>query len=164
VTFVLRPPTAHDAERVAAVHVSAWREAYAHLLPVGFFDDAHVRIRREMWAQNLGSSVDAWTIRIGERGGRLVGFATAGPSGAGGNAEPVRARQLYNLYVLRAEYGTGLGQALLDEVLGDESAELWVAERNPRAITFYRRNGFEFDGARHVDADLPAMASVRMIR
>ena len=44
-------------------------------------------------------------------------------------------------------HGTGAGQRLLDAAIGDAPAFLFVADRNPRAVRFYERNGFEFDGA-----------------
>ena len=50
--------------------------------------------------------------------------------------------QLYILYLLRSEHGTGLGPALLDAVLdADAGASLWVADPNPRAQAFYRKAG-----------------------
>jgi ribosomal protein S18 acetylase RimI-like enzyme len=66
--------------------------------------------------------------------------------------------------VTRAAHGTGIGQALLDEVLGEEPAMLWVAKENPRAIAFYRRNGFELDGAEEVDPSMPSITHARMVR
>ena len=49
-------------------------------------------------------------------------------------------------------------------VVGDDPAMLWVAERNPRAIRLYVRNGFARDGARREDEDRPLLSSVRMVR
>jgi RimJ/RimL family protein N-acetyltransferase len=39
-----------------------------------------------------------------------------------------------------------------------------VAEDNPRAHAFYRRNGFAPDGTRQIADTLEGMATVRMIR
>ncbi len=58
----------------------------------------------------------------------------------------------------------GSGQALLDSAVADRSAFLWVAELNPRAIAFYRRNGFEADGAHTVSAEWENLAEIRMVR
>jgi ribosomal protein S18 acetylase RimI-like enzyme len=64
---------------------------------------------------------------------------------AAATAEPdaPRDRELLSIYVLSKAYGSGAGQALLDAALGDRPACLWVAAQNPRAQSFYRRNGFE---------------------
>jgi ribosomal protein S18 acetylase RimI-like enzyme len=68
------------------------------------------------------------------------------------------------LYVAAADHGGGAGQALLDAVLEEGPAVLWVAKENPRAIAFYRRNGFEFDGAEQTDPMVPTIIDVRMLR
>jgi ribosomal protein S18 acetylase RimI-like enzyme len=65
--------------------------------------------------------------------------------------------------VLAAHHGTGIGQTLLDEVLGSGPAQLWVAKQNPRAIAFYRRNGFAFDGAEQTDESTD-ITEARMLR
>ncbi len=41
---------------------------------------------------------------------------------------------------------------------------LWVASENPRAIAFYRRNGFPLDGAQKIEKQWENMESVRMVR
>ena len=163
-TLVVRAPSPADAREIAELHVSTWREAYAHLLPEEFFDGAHVRGRHEMWDRLLEDPRPEWNIRVAERDGETIGFAFAGPS-IGPDAEDLpRERQLYMIYVAAAHHGTGAGQALLDAVLGDAPAMLWVAKENPRAIAFYRRNGFELDGAEQIDPGAPLITDARMAR
>ena len=74
----------------------------------------------------------------------VIGFAG---TGGGDHAERPRPLELGAIYVLAEYHGTGAGQALLDAAIGDEPAFLFVARGNPRAIRFYERNGFVFDGA-----------------
>ncbi|MFP3380653.1 GNAT family N-acetyltransferase, partial [Bacillus sp. SIMBA_069] len=88
------------------------------------------------------------TIAIAERDGELIGLASSGPS-MGELMEP--ALQLYTLYVLNMNHGSGAGAALLEAVLSKKPAQLWVADPNPRAHAFYRKNGFEFDGTVQID-------------
>ncbi|WP_314508380.1 GNAT family N-acetyltransferase [uncultured Microbacterium sp.] len=159
--FEVRAAVPDDARRIAELHVLTWQETYAHLLPPGFLDEAHSRMRREMWDRILRDGRPELTVRVAVSEGKIVGFAMSGPS-QGGDAP--RDRQLYNIYVLQAAHGTGIGQALLAGVLGAEPAMLWVAKENPRAIAFYRRNGFELDGATEFEAATPAITHVRMVR
>jgi ribosomal protein S18 acetylase RimI-like enzyme len=163
-TFVVRPAEIPDVERLAQLHVSTWQETYSHLLPAGFFDDAHTAMRRRMWTRILSDPRGDWTIRIAEVDGRAVGFAMSGPSVATGEQRPPRELQLFSLYVCASEHGTGIGQALLDETLGVDPAVLWVARQNSRAVAFYRRNGFEFDGTEKIDPTAPMITDARMIR
>ena len=46
----------------------------------------------------------------------------------------------------------------------DGSAMLWVAKENPRAMAFYLRNGFRFDGAEQIDPHAPLINDARMVR
>ena len=163
-TFTVRVPEPSEAEEIADLHVLTWRETYTHLLPDGFFDEEYVAGRRRLWHRLLENPREHWRIRVAERDGRIIGLATAGPSTAADGDDPPRERQLYMLYVLATEYGGGAGQALLDEVLGDEPAVLWVAKENPRAIAFYRRNGFVFDGIEQAYPGIPALVDARMVR
>jgi GNAT superfamily N-acetyltransferase len=72
------------------------------------------------------------------------------------------ARQLYVLYVVAADHGTGAGLALLAAVLDpEEPVALWVADPNPRAQAFYRKHGFVADGAAQVEGGL---REIRMVR
>ena len=54
-----------------------------------------------------------------------------------------------------------MGYALLKAAIGDEPAYLWVLDGNPRAIDFYERQGFRFDGTRKTE---PVGVERRMVR
>lgn len=161
-TWSVREPVPADAAALAALHVSTWRETYERMLPESFFSEDFVAGRRRMWDQVLTAPREDFIVRVAERDGELVGFVWAGA--APGDAGAPRERQLYALYVAAAQHGTGAGQALLDAALGSDPAQLWVAKANPRAIAFYRRNGFAFDGAEQTDAAAPSITEARMRR
>lgn len=163
-SFTLREPALLDAAEIAELHVATWREAYSHLLPEGFFTDEHIQRRHQMWNHVLRSPRKEWDIVIAESSGRIIGFAFMGPSiGPEGQAPP-RDRQVFSIYVAAEFYGSGAGQALLDATAGDGPAMLWVAKDNPRAVAFYRRNGFEFDGTEQTDPGAPMLVDARMVR
>lgn len=61
--------------------------------------------------------------------------------------------------------GAGIGAvAAPDAGARVEPVSLWVAKQNPRAIAFYLRNGFRFDGAEQQDPGAPAITDARMVR
>jgi ribosomal protein S18 acetylase RimI-like enzyme len=66
--------------------------------------------------------------------------------------------------LVKAPHGSGLGQGLLEAAIGTEFAALWVAEENPRAQAFYRRNGFAFTGVKEPIEDWEGLIEVRMAR
>ncbi len=159
--FVIRQPTPADVPGLVRVHVETWRASYSELLPAGFFTEEFTAARTRMWTSITGAPRADRHVRVAEREGVVVGFALAGlPEDA---ASP-RPLQLYSIYLDPDQHGSGVGQALLDAVLGDSPAVLWVAERNPRARAFYERNGFRLDGERHIDAATPDLVEVRMVR
>lgn len=131
-----------DAESIARVHVTAWQEAYAHLLPATFLASLNVAARAERWRGIIADP--RTTVLVATIDDVVVGWASAGP---GRDPEAPRDRELEGIYVLASTYGSGAGQALLDGVIGDAPAYLWTADDNPRAEGFYRRNGFRRDGA-----------------
>ena len=146
-----------EAADLAQVHVESWRETYAHHLPTSHFTAEAVAHRTLMWTEVLASSGGPdRRIAVAEKGKVIIGLAGAGVPLSGGP----RPWQLYSLYLLAEFHGSGAGQALLDAVVGTDPAFLWVARRNPRAQSFYRRNGFRPDGATRVQ-DLPVLRLVR---
>ncbi|GAA2753357.1 GNAT family N-acetyltransferase [Amnibacterium kyonggiense] len=164
----IREATPADAEAIGRMHWASWREAYAPLLPEGFFTPEGEARRVEQWRRILaGPASPDVVLRIAERDGSVVGHASAGPARPNDTAgAPVRERELWSIYVLASEYGTGLADRLLTAVLPDDvPAELWVFEANPRAIAFYAKHGFRPDGARHVfGPELNGQPEIRLVR
>lgn len=84
-----------------------------------------------------------------ELGGKVIGYMKLNTGNA--QTEPMAddSMEVERIYVLRAHQGAGVGQALLDRALAQAREqhmhEMWLGvwEHNPRAIAFYRRNGFE---------------------
>ena len=99
-------------------------------------------------------------IWVAEVDGEIVGWAN---TSGGRDDDAPRDLELEGLYVLDAHHGTGVGQALLDASIGERPAYLWAIADNPRAHAFYRRNGFELDGATLFDDDWQ-VTHVRFVR
>ena len=157
--LTVRPADVQDADAIAAVHVRAWQEAYAHLLPADFLAALDVDARAQRWrAIVTDPTVDVLVACVD---GRVVGWASAGP----GRGDAPRDRELEGIYVLATHHGSGAGQALLDAAVGTDPAFLWVADGNPRAEAFYHRNGFARDGTvKHEPIGPTGIDAVRMVR
>ncbi|MCR2827311.1 GNAT family N-acetyltransferase [Microbacterium sp. zg.Y909] len=163
-SFTVREPGRADAGALAALHVSTWQETYSRLLPEGFFTDAFADGRRRMWEYLLAQPRPEHAVRVAELDGALIGFAWIGPGRGEPDEAPPREHELCAIYVAAAHHGSGVGQELLDAALGALPASLWVATQNPRAIAFYRRNGFAFDGVEKTDPAIPGITEARMLR
>ncbi|GLI27189.1 N-acetyltransferase [Agromyces rhizosphaerae] len=162
-TLVIRAPEPHEAETLARLHVETWRETYTGQLPDEYFGERMLEQRRSLWNAMLGEhDRDDLRVSVAEADGELVGLACSGrPQNP---QHPPRPRQLYMIYVSRTHHGTGAGQGLLDAVLGDDPAYLWVAKENPRAQAFYARNGFALDGVEHPYEHVETFIEARMVR
>jgi GNAT superfamily N-acetyltransferase len=158
----LRTAKLADADALASVHHATWVTAYGDLLPAEFWETHTLAERTRSWQRSLMRGL---APTLAEVEGEVVGFAHASGSRAQHGVEPVRDTQLWMLYVLDDHHGTGVGQGLLDAVIGPGvPCQLWVAEDNPRARRFYERNGFAVEGARITDESFADIAEVRMVR
>ncbi|MGY4542780.1 GNAT superfamily N-acetyltransferase [Arthrobacter sp. UYNi723] len=154
-----------DAAEMARVNVRSWREAYRGVMADHVLDDPGLPAARDrFWTAMLSDErYRANRVAVAERDGEVIGIAMAGTAMAGpSQAESQWGTQLFVLYVVAAEHGTGAGAALLDAVVGpDDSAALWVADPNPRAQAFYRKRGFVADGTVNVE---DGVREIRMVR
>ena len=165
---ILREPSIEDAADLGRVHQQCWVETYVDLVPEEFWDHSTEARRIGMWERMLRRSETGRRLMLAEVDGSVVGFALAAASVAREHPEaPAEdSIEIRMLYLTRSHHGSGIGQQLLDAVLfPGEAAQLWVAEQNPRAQAFYRRNGFLADGIRdphaHQGTDLAAMRMLR---
>ena len=146
-TVRIVPARTEDAEAFADLHLDVWEEAYADLMPASVFTERRARrdARVASWRSIIeaGSSTNllAWAPD-----GRLVGFSSTG-RGRDDPDDGLPPVELMGLYVRASTYGSGVGHALLTAAIGDADAYLWVLDGNARAIGFYERQGFRFDGA-----------------
>lgn len=146
-----------DADRLAVLHLDVWDDAYTGLVPQHVLDDRRrvpITARVARWRTRLGRGDGTW---VADTGADLVGFATSGP----GRDSDLAGLELMAIYVRAHAYGTGVGHALFEASVGEAPAYLWVLDGNVRAIAFYERHGFAFDGSRK---DAPEGIELRMVR
>ncbi|MEW5737821.1 MAG: GNAT family N-acetyltransferase [Myxococcota bacterium] len=142
-----------DAERIAALHVAAWRWAYKDLLPAEYLASLDVEQRAVMWKGALQApAIKVWLAFLGDE---LAGFAATGPSrdaGAGTSTGELGA-----LYVREDRAGMGVGSALLAACVKDlhgrgfHPLTAWSFEKNTRAQAFYEKHGWSKDGQSRVE-------------
>ena len=144
------PARVEDAEELTDLHLDVWEEAYAGLMPASVFAERRAGrdARVESWRTIIGTGSSdnllAWSDEWSDDGS-LVGFSSTGP-GRDDPADDLPGLEVMALYVRAAVYGTGVGHALLTAAIGPAAAYLWVLDGNARAIAFYERQGFAFDG------------------
>ncbi|WP_327371218.1 GNAT family N-acetyltransferase [Streptomyces sp. NBC_01217] len=168
---LIRDMTVDDCEAVARVRVRGWQSAYAGLMPQSYLDTMDIaedaQRRRGFFAE--GNTV---VNAVAERAGLgVIGWACYGPYRE--NGRRLARGELYAIYVLPEQIGTGAGRALMTRMLDRAAADgfpelaLWVLKENAPARRFYERAGFVPDGAEEpfeVDGVLvPEMRYVRTL-
>jgi ribosomal protein S18 acetylase RimI-like enzyme len=152
----IRPASPDDALAIETIRVQGWRTAYRHVYPAEELDA--LPVDPERWRSRLHVPPPGWTTVVCEDEGRVVGFASAGPS-----RDEDEIGELYAIYVDPAAWSAGAGRALLAEAEQQLAADydaalLWVLEDNPRARGFYERAGWAPDGVRKAEQRLGVRA------
>ena len=137
----IRRAVPDDARAIAEVQVRGWQDAYRHLIPAERLDALDPAARADRWREIVAAETEVTWVAV--LANRVVGWATTSDRTLD---EHPRDLELNGLYVLSDVYGAGVGQDLLDSAIGGRPAVLWTASDNPRAQSFYRKNGFTPDG------------------
>ncbi|MCB1461110.1 MAG: GNAT family N-acetyltransferase [Nitratireductor sp.] len=141
ITIGTRRAEPSDAGAIAAVHDSAWSNAYAGIVPHKALSRMIRRRGERWWADAIRRSTVVVLIEVGDV---IAGYATLGRNRV--STLPFEG-EVYELY-LKPEYqGIGLGQKLFLAALGElqrrklKGAVVWVLADNEPAIRFYGNAG-----------------------
>lgn len=137
----IRKAEPRDAGAIADVHESAWRGAYAGIIPHKALTSMINRRGRDWWANAIRRAA---SILVVEVGGKVAGYATLGRNRA---RELPQQGEVYELYLAPECQGIGLGTRLLDTARrrlaanGLKGMVVWALEENDGALSFYRGAG-----------------------
>lgn len=122
ITF--RQAAPDEADTVAAIA----RKSRAHFLP--YLPDLHsFEGDRKFYRNRVFQECEVW---VAEDNRELVGFCA------------FQEGWVDHLYLLPAYVGRSLGETLLNKAKERHGVlQLWVFQRNARAVSFYTRNGFQ---------------------
>ncbi|MEV6136829.1 GNAT family N-acetyltransferase [Nocardia sp. NPDC051990] len=150
---------AEHVHSLAECHIACWREAYRGLVPDHVLAAFDVERSAEQWERvRIRYPTSTYVAVVDDE---VIGFAS---TGASRDESPVTPGELNALYVRAAWYGTGVAHDLIRAAVApDIPCSLWVFEKNQRAQAFYRKHGFELDGASRIEAFTPSI-EVRMVR
>lgn len=177
--LTIRPATPYDAQAIARIRVQGWRFAYQGLISQDYLDSLSVakdtkRMRGYLsqFPQNSppsrsasvqGSDGEKRSFMLAVRGDAVLGFCrfSAAPNKTNRAERAVPGGtlngRLHSLYIDPETLGQSIGHTLMNHALstfaawGCERATLWVLEGNSRAISFYKRQGWQCTGATKVD-------------
>lgn len=153
----IRRAQAGDAAAIAAVHVAAWHETYAGLVPERMLSALSVAERAGRWHRILTTPDPSLqsAVFVALRPDRaVVGFGSCGRQPVAALLDGGFAGEFSALYVLAAHQGRGLGRRLMAVMAQDllarevRGAALWVLRDNRPARRFYEKLGATIVGRR----------------
>jgi ribosomal protein S18 acetylase RimI-like enzyme len=137
---------AADAARIAAIHVAAWRETYADMMPAATLAGLDVAEWAERWAAKLADPDPASAT--------FLALDTAGTAAGFGHCRRQSSEKLgafsgeiASIYLLGRIQRRGAGRRLLREMAahltshGCDSASVWVFREAAHARHFYEAHG-----------------------
>ena len=177
--LTIRPATLNDAQSIARIRVQGWRFAYQGLISQDYLDSLSAAEDTERMRGYLsqlpqnsppsrsasvqGSDGEKRSFMLAVRGDAVLGFCrfSAAPNKTNRAERAVPGGtlngRLHSLYIDPETLGQSIGHTLMNHALstfaawGCERATLWVLEGNSRAISFYKRQGWQCTGATKVD-------------
>ena len=142
--ITIRKAGPKDAEAIAHVHITAWRETYQGIVPDDFLKDLSTERRAKYWEQSLSDPEGEYhNVLAAEVDGAITGFVNYGDAR---ETDLGCQGELFAIYILRAVQKLGLGRRLFSDVvraqldLGVSSMMLWVLKENP-SRGFYEHLG-----------------------
>jgi len=130
-----RKATLEDVEMLAQLHVQAWHECYAGLLPETEIATRDLDYRRKIWTKIMKTQIGrVWLIDD-------LGFAHFGPNREEHFRDQGYPEELFAMYLIRPGYG--LGSVLIKSANGREGQPFTacVLDGNARACAFYEKSG-----------------------
>lgn len=125
------------------VHWKSYQEAYQGLVAQDYLD--------KLTLENCIDAAFRWpdNILVAKDSEKVIGFVAYGTYRDDTMKD---TGEVYALYILSDYYGKKIGYSLmcaaLEQISQYHQVALWVLKGNERAIHFYQKRGFRFDGVK----------------
>ena len=140
--YIIKPmQTADEIDGKGYVHYKSWQETYAELIDAEYL--------KNMTEEKCKAIAHKWTdnILVAKDGDKVIGFVAYGKYREKTLSD---CGEIFAIYVLADYYGQKVGYELMNAAFEKLSTykhiAVWVLKGNERAIKFYERYGFRFDG------------------
>ncbi len=148
---IVRVARSSDAERLATIHVEAWKSAYRGQVPDPYLDALSVPARLDRWRTLLSDSSPRQAMLVLVEEEQPIGFAYCTTQGDAVDDE--LTGEIASMYVDPSMWRRGGGRRLMAAAVdwfrakGCRAALLWVLDTNAGPRRFYEAMGWTADGA-----------------
>lgn len=144
----VRYATSDDFQILGKIHAASWKTAYKNIIPTEILDNITAEKRAAYFKKALEEGFEEDAIIYEDD--TPLGLICIGK--ARDKELDDSYGEIGGLYLMPEAFGKGIGSALIQWGIkelnsrGYEKVILWVLEDNSRAIKFYEKHGFIFDG------------------
>lgn len=165
--YSIRRAALDDAEALAQVHETTWREVYAGLMSEQLLNALTIDARETVWRRMLsGEAGFLGTTFIAERDGKVVAYASCGEQRDDQLRAAGYAGEFTAVYVLKTDQRRGVGTSLMNTMMTDLAERglagftLWVPRENIPARSLYEQLGGKLIGQREVTREQGTLTEV----
>jgi ribosomal protein S18 acetylase RimI-like enzyme len=158
--YSIRRARLDDAEALAEVHDTTWREVYAGLMSEQLLDAITIESREAVWRRMLsGEAGFLGTTFIAERDGKVVAYGSCGEQRDSDLRDAGYAGEFTAVYVLKTDQRRGVGTRLMNTMMQDLAERglvgftLWVPHKNIPARSLYEQLGGKLIGQRDISRE-----------
>jgi GNAT superfamily N-acetyltransferase len=149
--MLVRLARAGDAERLATIHVEAWKSAYRGQVPDPHLDALSVAARLDLWRTLVSDRSPSQTTFVLVEDDQPIGFAYCITQGEA--VDDQLTGEIASMYVDPSRWRRGGGRLLMAAAVdwfrakGCGATLLWVLDTNAGPRRFYEAMGWTADGA-----------------
>jgi ribosomal protein S18 acetylase RimI-like enzyme len=161
-SFKIRRAEVKDAEDIARVRLTGWRQSYKGMMPDELLGKLDIAADAQRLRAAFADPENKSLRFVVELEGKIVGMGACGKAREGADA---RCGEVYAIYLLEEAKGQGIGRNFMREMVevlkanGFESLQVRVLENNAPARKFYEKLGgrvagkgiFKYDGFEMAD-------------
>lgn len=142
----VQKPERKHAPALAALHIAAWKQAYAGIVPQHVLDELSVDESMNRWKERIENPKTTEHLRIAVYDDEVLGFAMFGESREAMNL-PQEYGEIYALYIHPNHWRKGAGNAVIQyafkwfEEHQFPGVYLWALKENKQARSFYESAG-----------------------
>ena len=138
------------SEKIAHVHIKTWQHAYKGIVPQSFLDSMTEENRAEKYKfeNELEKGHFFFAVKIDNY---IAGFLYLCRCRDDDSKD---AGEIGGIYLLPEYQHKGYGAKMMEYAIdflrdkGHNTIKIWVLEQNEKAISFYNKFGFSFDGSK----------------
>jgi len=144
--FNVREANILDAEKIASIYVTSWRESFSGLVEQEYLDNMTINSRTEVWKGILKKEF-CTTLVVEDQNSNVIGFISGGKFRSKKSCDS----EIYAIYLLKDYQHLGIGKKLRNALCrllirrGFKSLCVWIFKENINNRSFFTKGSMKID-------------------